>query len=379
MGKVFNVTGVCIPSAHYMVNTDSRVDEIIETLISKGQYFTINRARQYGKTTLLYMLEERLKLQYLTLSLSFEAADELFISLYTLAAGLVRKIGRLLKEKAINPSLIEQWNRPVSREFPLDDLSDKITMLCTECGRKIVLMIDEVDKSSDNQIFLSLLGLLRAKYLDRNKGRDVTFYSVILAGVYDVKNLKLKLHPGLESKYNSPWNIAADFNVTLSFTEQDIIEMLNEYENDWHTGMDTAYIGRRIHEYTDGYPYLVSRICKLIDEHLPGTGDYPDKSAAWTESGLQSVVSELLKEPNSLFDDMAKVLEEYTELKKMLQDMLFNGTIPPYNQLNAVINTGIMFGFLKEDKEHISVANRIFETVLYNWFLSESITCNAIY
>ena len=67
---------------------------------------------------------------------------------------------------------------------------------------------DEVDKSSDNQIFLSFLGLLREKYLKCQQGKDVTFHSVILAGVYDIKTLKLKLHPQEESKYNSPWNIA---------------------------------------------------------------------------------------------------------------------------------------------------------------------------
>lgn len=67
---------------------------------------------------------------------------------------------------------------------------------------------DEVDKSSDNQIFLSFLGLLREKYLKCQQGKDVTFHSVILAGVYDIKTLKLKLHPQEELKYNSPWNIA---------------------------------------------------------------------------------------------------------------------------------------------------------------------------
>ncbi len=81
-----------------------------------------------------------------------------------------------------------------------DYLSQKITWLCGVCSKEILLMIDEVDKSSDNQIFLNFLGMLRNKYLFRSAGRDVTFKSVILAGVYDVRNLK----------HNSPWNIRAD-------------------------------------------------------------------------------------------------------------------------------------------------------------------------
>lgn len=86
-----------------------------------------------------------------------------------------------------------------------------------------------MDKSSNNQLFLSFIGMLRNKYLDREVGRDYTFKSVILVGVYDVKTLKLKLRQPEESKYNSPWNIAIDFNVDMSFSEEEISTMLEEY------------------------------------------------------------------------------------------------------------------------------------------------------
>jgi len=52
-------------------------------------------------------------------------------------------------------------------------------------------MIDEVDKSSNNQLFLSFLGMLRSKYLMRNEGEDHTFQSVILAGVNNQYPLKM--------------------------------------------------------------------------------------------------------------------------------------------------------------------------------------------
>ena len=180
MPKEFHVTGTCIPDKHYMVNTSEKIQKIITDYIQVGSYFTINRARQYGKTTTLYLLETALKNDYIVLSLSFESADELFVSLYTFAAGLVRKIYRLLKRKNMAPSVLENWNSPISKDFPFDDLSDRISELCESCDKNIVLMIDEVDKSSDNQIFLSFLGLLREKFLEQQKGNDVTFYSVIL-------------------------------------------------------------------------------------------------------------------------------------------------------------------------------------------------------
>lgn len=57
MAKIFNVNGDCKPNLHYMVNISERLRQI-KNMVDEGQYFTINRARQYGKTTTLRALEE---------------------------------------------------------------------------------------------------------------------------------------------------------------------------------------------------------------------------------------------------------------------------------------------------------------------------------
>lgn len=69
--KEFNVTGTCIPGENYMVDISGKLEQI-EALIVKGKYFTINRARQYGKTTTLALLFQRLRDRYLVLRMSFE-------------------------------------------------------------------------------------------------------------------------------------------------------------------------------------------------------------------------------------------------------------------------------------------------------------------
>ena len=69
-----------------------------------------------------------------------------------------------------------------------------------------VLIIDEVDAAGNYPEFIKFLALLREMYLKRDK--FPTFQSVILAGVYDIKNLKLKIRPEEQHQYNSPWNIA---------------------------------------------------------------------------------------------------------------------------------------------------------------------------
>ena len=53
--KTFTTTGVCTRERNYMVDIIDRLEKI-KTMIDAGDYFTINRARQYGKTTTLAAL-----------------------------------------------------------------------------------------------------------------------------------------------------------------------------------------------------------------------------------------------------------------------------------------------------------------------------------
>lgn len=369
--KEFHVTGACSPDLHYMVDISGRIEQITRDYIDKEKYFTINRARQYGKTTLMFLLRKYLLAKYLVVSISFEAADELFVSAYALAVGLQRSIGRQLRMQKIPENLAENWEAAISKEFAFDDFGERISELCMGSDRKVVFMIDEVDKNSDNQIFLGFLGLLRTKYLAQAGGLDTTFQSVILAGVYDIKNLKLKLRPDEQARYNSPWNIAEDFHTDLSFHPQDIAGMLTEYEADHAVKMDIREISRMVYDYTGGYPYMVSRICKLLDERIAGTRDFPEKKDAWTKNGILEAVRLFLKEPNTLFDDMVKKLYDHPELKNMLQDILFCGARYSFEINNPSINIGVMFGFVKENDNAVMIANRLFETKMYNLFLSE--------
>lgn len=61
--KKFNTTGTCVPNRHYMVDTSEKLDRITR-LIENEDYFTINRSRQYGKTTTMILLKNRLKDKY---------------------------------------------------------------------------------------------------------------------------------------------------------------------------------------------------------------------------------------------------------------------------------------------------------------------------
>lgn len=67
----FNTTGICNPEKHYMVDLEQRLAEV-KILVDDGKYFTINRARQFGKTTILQALGEYLNSDYFVVSMDFQ-------------------------------------------------------------------------------------------------------------------------------------------------------------------------------------------------------------------------------------------------------------------------------------------------------------------
>ena len=77
-------------------------------LIEKGKYFTINRARQHGKTTMLQAIRRKL-------------SDELKTA----------------------------WHDDAIKDF--STLGKAIATFCQSYPRPVVLLIDEADKSSDDE------------------------------------------------------------------------------------------------------------------------------------------------------------------------------------------------------------------------------------
>ena len=73
-------------------------------------------------------------------------------------------------------------------DLSVDMMFEGLSRICETSKKPIVLMVDEVDSASNNQVFIDFLAQLRGYYIDRDE--TAAFQSVILAGVYDVKNLK---------------------------------------------------------------------------------------------------------------------------------------------------------------------------------------------
>lgn len=378
MAKIFNIAGCCEPELNYMVDLTSRLAEI-KSMVDEGMYFTMNRARQFGKTTTLTALAEYLKADYEVISMDFQTMSSLsFESEQSFVAAFSGELLDLAEEL---PGDVENKLAAFAQKedtiISLQTLFKVLKTWCAEAERKIVLIIDEVDAASDDQIFVDFLSQLRACYLKRR--RTLAFHSVILAGVYDVRSIKRKIRPDREQIENSPWNIAAKFTVDMSFSPKDIAGMLMEYEADYHTGMDIRRMADLIYDATAGYPYLVSALCKYIDEEIAGTAEFPDKGSAWTKEGFFEAERMLVKEDNTLYQSLIRKLKLYPELKAVLYDLLFTGRPIPYTAMNDYMKDAVMFGFIRNEKDTAVIFNQIFESVLYNYFISEEFSSSKLY
>lgn len=159
MAKIFNISGACRPDRHYMVNLGIRLEKI-KAMIDDGQYFTINKARQYGKTTTLRALSDYLKQDYIIVNLDFQNESS-FVN------ALTKEIIRRMRYREGMPDktkarLLELAAHKDSKSN-IAEIFDCFSEWCELSEKPVVLIIDEVDTAANNQVFLDFLAQLRSQ------------------------------------------------------------------------------------------------------------------------------------------------------------------------------------------------------------------------
>ncbi len=370
MKKSFNITGVSYPHIHYLMDTSEKLRQIME-MVERGDYFVINRPRQYGKSTMLHFIGEATDnlADYLQISMNFQGVDSKWHeSDAAFAQMFVHQISRFFEFQNTDlHKFIEVKKQEVE---DMDSLSQFITRLAHQSKKKLVLLIDEVDACSNFEPFLSFLGMLRTKYLARFTPQHATFHSIVLAGVHDIKTLKYKIQNTEEVKYESPWNIAADFEVELSFSPKEIVPMLEEYAEAEKVKMDFSVIAKRLYYHTSGYPFLVSKLCKTIAEKI-----VPQKEKrTWLVRDVEQSVKMLLQENNTNFESLVKNLEQHPDLYDLVYQLLVNSAEASYNISNPLIHKGVLYGVFKQNTNKLQIHNRIYEQRIYNYLISKTET-----
>ncbi|BCZ44265.1 hypothetical protein psyc5s11_03320 [Clostridium gelidum] len=140
MKRRFNSTGVCVTRKHYMVDIMNKLKEIKE-LIDNEFYFTINKPRQYGKTTTLSELKKLLKEEYLVISISFEGIGD---SVFEDEKNFCNKFLKIMITSLTfsNKEESERLFKLSQNINDIGDTSEVITKFIRDSKKEVVLFID---------------------------------------------------------------------------------------------------------------------------------------------------------------------------------------------------------------------------------------------
>ena len=210
--------------------------------------------------------------------------------------------------------------------------------------------------------------MLRNKFLQAAEDNDITFHSVILAGVHDIKTLKLKIRPDEERKYNSPWNIAVEFDLDMSFNPKEISTMLTDYAQTKDIKMDIMVISERIFYFTSGYPFLVSKFCAIIDSKIMPIKEN-DK---WPVNYIDEAANIILHESNALFDDLTKNLENNDELYNFIKSIVISEKEYSFVKEVPVISIAYQYGIIDcTPNKKVKIHNKVFDEKITNYIIGK--------
>ena len=192
--RAFNTMGTCDPLKHYLVDLTDKVHKIKE-LVDDGKYFSISKARRYGKTTTLSALKKALSKDYTVLSVSFEGlGTECFETGRAFVRTFLASMFDGAKDNPLDvPHEISTQLATLSADeadtWALYDLMTVLRRWCRASARPLVLIIDCIDTATDSQAFRDFLSMLRADFNRRTARHGPALHSVIFSGVEDVRFL----------------------------------------------------------------------------------------------------------------------------------------------------------------------------------------------
>lgn len=327
--REFNTFGPVDPRFHYHVNRVA-VKAAMRQKIDKGRYFTLNAARQTGKTTLFREVVAELEGegQHFGLLLDFETMrgynrDQFY---YWLHQKIVQSWAR--NHPADKDTLA--WLQPLTLQEQ-NSFGQLLRQLEQRLGKKGVLIIDEFD-AIGAELAEPLLAVFREMYLHRTYPNEHALQSIMLVGVRNI--------PALLGGSQSPFNIADQYEVPY-FTAAETTDLLSQHTTETGQPFTTDLLAALYRE-TEGQPFLVNRLGQLLTQAI-----VLDRSQPITPSHLQQALRTLLAENNTHF---ASITSKASPHQEMLLPILF------YDQRrtqfhDSITQALIMYGILRQVKE----------------------------
>ena len=318
--RFFNTEGPVRPDKHYAIQPLERVnvDEFLD-LIRAERYFVLHAPRQTGKTSALIALRDLLN--------RGEAGDFRCVDVNVEVGQVARDdtargIRAILSSLASSARLLGDdfpdgiWPDILTKVGPEDALKELLTRWCEADARPLVLLVDEID-SLVGDTLLSVLRQLRAGYQRRPEAFP---QSVVLCGVRDIRDYRIRSSSGEIIAGGSPFNVAAKSLRMGDFTEAETRALMAQHTEETGQRFSPAAL-EAVWTQTRGQPWLVNALCAgACFDNKAGR----DRSRTIEVDDVHAAREELILSRRTHLDQLAHKLEE-ARVRRVVEPILSGG------------------------------------------------------
>ena len=304
--RFFNTEGPMRPDKHYTIEPLGRVDvNDVLALVRDERYFVLHAPRQTGKTSALIALRDLLNSgdvgEYRCVHVNVEAAqvvrDDVARGIRAVLSGLATR-ARLLGDSRLD----DIWPEVLAKVGAEDALKETLTQWCMANPTPLVLLVDEID-SLVGDTLLSVLRQLRAGYDQRPESFPA---SIVLCGVRDIRDYRIRSSSGEVIAGGSPFNIAAKSLRLGDFTEDETQALMKQHTDE--TGQCFSPEAQEaVWTQSNGQPWLVNALCaEACFDNKAGR----DRSRTIETDDIHAAREVLILSRRTHLDQLAHKLEE---------------------------------------------------------------------
>ena len=315
--RFFNTEGPVVSARHYCVPPLDRMDlPAVLALIQQMRYFVLHAPRQTGKTSVLTALRDLLNSGavgefncVLTSTEVGQAARNDVPSAVAAVIGMIGTRARLLGDHT--PTRLAKG--VLADQGPHQALTELLTRWCAESPKPLVLLVDEIDALIGDSL-LSVLRQLRAGYEQRPDGFP---WSIVLCGVRDIQDYRIRSSAGEMIAGGSPFNVIAKSLRLGDFTADETRALLEQHSNETGQAFTDEALAT-VWEQTQGQPWLVNALC--AEACFDSRGDL-DRSRAITADAIWTAREELILSRRTHLDQLAHKLAE-PRVQRVIEPLL---------------------------------------------------------
>ena len=334
----FNTEGPVRPEDHYHVPPLRRVDlDLILDMIRSKRYFALHAPRQTGKTSALLALRDLLNRGeaggFRCVYVNIEPAQAMRENVEGAMRVIVGELAS--RARSLGDEFLYRVWPDILASFGAGALKEALTRWCEANPTPLVLLIDEID-SLVGDTLLSVLRQLRAGYEQRPSGFP---QSVVLCGVRDIHDYRIRSGSGEMIAGGSPFNVAAASLRLSDFSEVETRALLAQHTDETGQAFTPEALAM-VWTQTRGQPWLVNALCAdaCFDDKAGRVRSRPIAADHVLDARERLILSR-----RTHLDQLAHKLEE-ERVRRVVEPMLSGGDAPRYHlrDLDYVRDLGLV-------------------------------------